>query len=280
MDGRRGLVPSNFVERVSDDEAHEATDFSHNSFLESSFHSTSERPHQQQHQHHVRLGHSITDRTETSATSDLSKAGTVPLVNGLDVDLDLEDDTEAHIVPHPHKLTLIKQLAKSIVLGWEAPPGGMTVRSYNVYVDQELRLSVPMGNPTKAVLERMNTSHKAHFVAVQSVMEHGTSDPLRCCMLVGKDVCAAPTELRVDRIMATSARLTWLPSNSSYAHAVSLNGELRELVQASRYSLRLGDLSPGLHYRVEVEAQLPSERRERKCTVTSFTTLTAGKTQK
>ncbi|XP_053086263.1 peripheral-type benzodiazepine receptor-associated protein 1 isoform X3 [Pangasianodon hypophthalmus] len=274
MDGRRGLVPSNFVERVSDDEAHEAADFSHNSFLESSFHSTSERPHQ--HQHHVRLGQSNTDKTETSATSDISKAGTVPLVNGLELDLDLEDDIEAHIVPHPHKLTLIKQLAKSIVLGWEAPPGGVTVRSYNVYVDQELRLSVPTGNPTKAVLERMDTSHKAHRVAVQSVTERGTSDPLRCCMLVGKDVSAAPTELRVERIMATSARLTWLPSNSSYAHAVSLNGELRELVQAGRYSLRLGDLMPGLHYRVEVEAQLPSERRERKCAVTSFTTLTAG----
>ncbi|MCI4394360.1 hypothetical protein PGIGA_G00167860 [Pangasianodon gigas] len=274
MDGRRGLVPSNFVERVSDDEAHEAADFSHNSFLESSFHSTSERPHQ--HQHHVRLGHNNTDKTETSATSDISKAGTVPLVNGLELDLDLEDDTEAHTVPHPHKLTLIKQLAKSIVLGWEAPPGGVTVRSYNVYVDQELRLSVPTGNPTKAVLERMDTRNKAHRVAVQSVMEHGTSDPLRCCMLVGKDVSAAPTELRVERIMATSARLTWLPSNSSYAHAVSLNGELRELVQAGRYSLRLGDLMPGLHYCVEVEAQLPSERRERKCAVTSFTTLTAG----
>ncbi|KAF4073008.1 hypothetical protein AMELA_G00254040 [Ameiurus melas] len=109
MDGRRGLVPSNFVERVSDDEAHEATDFSHNSFLESSIHSASERPHQ--HQHHVRLGHSITDRTEASATSDISKAGTVPFVNGLDLDLDLEDDTEAHIMPHPHKL---KRAASSL----------------------------------------------------------------------------------------------------------------------------------------------------------------------
>ncbi|KAK3509317.1 hypothetical protein QTP70_028544 [Hemibagrus guttatus] len=274
MDGRRGLVPSNFVERVSDDEAHEAADFSHNSFLESSFHSTTERPHP--HQHHVRIGHSMTDRTEASTTSDMSKAGTIPLVNGLDMDLDLEDDTEAHIVPHPHKLTLIKQLAKSIVLGWEAPPGGVTVQSYNVYVDQELRLSVPTGNPTKAVLERMDTAHKTHRVAVQSVTDRGSSDLLSCCMLVGKDVCAAPTELRVERIMATSARLAWLPSNSSYAHAVSLNGELCELVQAGRYSLRFSDLIPGLHYRVEVEAQLLSERRERKCAFISFTTLTAG----
>lgn len=277
MDGRRGLVPSNFVERVSDDEVHEAADFSQNSFLESSFHSTSERP--RLHQHHVRLVHSITDKMEASAISDISKAGTVPLVNGLDMDLDLEDDTEAHIVPHPHKLTLIKQLAKSIVLGWEAPPGGVTVQSYNVYLDQQLRLSVPVGNPTKAVLEQMDTSHKAQRVAVQSVMEHGASDPFCCCMLVGKDVCAAPTELRVERITATSARLTWLPSNSNYTHAVSLNGELRELVQADRYSLRLGDLMPGLHYRVEVEAQLPLEQRGRKCAVTSFTTLTAGKAQ-
>ncbi|XP_053340899.1 peripheral-type benzodiazepine receptor-associated protein 1 isoform X6 [Clarias gariepinus] len=274
MDGRRGLVPSNFVERVSDDEAHEAADFSHNSFLEGSFQSASERPHQ--HQHHMRLGHSITDRTDASAAGDISKAGTVPLVNGLDMDLDLEDDTEAYIVPPPHKVTLIKQLAKSIVLGWDAPPGGAIVRSYNVYVDQELRLNVPTGNPTKAVLERMDTSHKAHRLAVQTVMEHGTSDPLRCCMLVGKDVSAAPTELRVERIMATSARLTWLPSNSSYAHAVSLNGKVREVVQAGKYSLRLGDLIPGVHYHVEVEAQVPSERRERKCAVTSFTTLIAG----
>ncbi|XP_026988662.2 RIMS-binding protein 2-like isoform X13 [Tachysurus fulvidraco] len=272
MDGRRGLVPSNFVERVSDDEAHEATDFSHNSFLESSIHSISERPHPQ----HVRMGHSITDRTEVSATSDMSKAGTIPLVNGLDMDLDLEDDTESHIVPHPHKLTLIKQLAKSIVLGWEAPAGGVTVQSYNVYVDQELRLSVPMGSLTKAVLEKIDTGHKTHHVAVQSVTEHGTSDPLRCCMLVGKDVSAAPSRLRVERIMATSARISWLPSNSNYTHAVSLNGELCELLQAGRYSLRLGDLMPGLHYRVEVEAQLPSEPRERKCAFTSFTTLAAG----
>lgn len=268
MDGRRGLVPSNFVERVSDDEAHEATD----SFLESSIHSISERPHPQ----HVRIGHSITDRTEVSATSDMSKAGTIPLVNGLDMDLDLEDDTESHIVPHPHRLTLIKQLAKSIVLGWEAPAGGVTVQSYNVYVDQELRLSVPMGSPTKAVLEKIDTGHKTHHVAVQSVTEHGSSDPLRCCMLVGKDVSAAPSQLRVERIMATSARISWLPSNSNYTHAVSLNGELCELLQAGRHSLRLGDLMPGLHYRVEVEAQLPSEPRERKCAFTSFTTLAAG----
>ncbi|XP_060718573.1 peripheral-type benzodiazepine receptor-associated protein 1-like isoform X2 [Tachysurus vachellii] len=272
MDGRRGLVPSNFVERVSDDEAHEATDFSHNSFLESSIHSMSERPHPQ----HVRIGHSITDRTEVSATSDMSKTGTIPLVNGLDMDLDLEDDTESHIVPHPHKLTLIKQLAKSIVLGWEAPAGGVTVQSYNVYVDQELRLSVPMGSPTKAVLEKIDTGLKTHHVAVQSVTEHGTSDPLRCCMLVGKDVSAAPSQLRIERIMATSARISWLPSNSNYTHAVSLNGELCELLQAGRHSLRLGDLMPGLHYRVEVEAQLPSEPKERKCAFTSFTTLAAG----
>ncbi|TTG47519.1 Peripheral-type benzodiazepine receptor-associated protein 1 [Bagarius yarrelli] len=273
MDGRRGLVPSNFVERVSDDDAHEAPDFSHNSLLESSFHSTSERPHL--HQHYVRSGHSITDRKEASDTNDISKASTVPLVNGLDMDLDIEDDTEAHVVPHPHKLTFIKQLAKSLVLSWEAPPGA-TVQGYNVYVDQELRLSVPAGNPTKAVLEKMDLSHKAHRVAVQTVTEHGTSDPLRCCMLVGKDVFPAPTELQVERIMATSARLTWLPSNSTYAHAVCLNGKLRELVQAGRHSLHLTDLIPGVHYRVEVEAQLPSEQRARKCAVTAFTTRTAG----
>ncbi|XP_062845270.1 peripheral-type benzodiazepine receptor-associated protein 1-like [Trichomycterus rosablanca] len=273
MDGRRGLVPSNFVERVSDDDAHEAPDFSHNSFQESSFLSNSERLHQRQH--HVRFGHSTTERTEASASSENTKTPTVPLCNGLDLDLDLEEEMGTNTVPHPCKLTLIKQLGKSIVVGWEAPPV-VRIQSYNVYVDQELRLSVPTGNQTKAVLERLDLISRAHRVAVQSMTGHGTSDPLRCCMLIGKDVTPAPTDLKVERVMATSAHLTWLPSNSNYAHAVSLNGELRELAEAGRYSAHLGGLTPGLNYRVEVEAQLPTERRERKCAMTTFTTLAAG----
>ncbi|XP_048042776.1 peripheral-type benzodiazepine receptor-associated protein 1 isoform X2 [Megalobrama amblycephala] len=294
MDGRRGLVPSNFVERVSDDDfmsshPHQAGEMSHNSFQESSFHSGSERL----HQHHLRFAHSTSERTETSTTAsapgDNAKANpanpalAVPLTNGLDLDL---EEVGVDTVPYPRKLTLIKQLAKSIIIGWESPlvPAGWgSVFSYNVYVDHELRLNVPFGTQTKAVLEKLDLAQKAYRIAVQSLTERGNSDQLRCTMLVGRDVCVAPTHLHAERVTATSASLTWLPSNSNYVHIVSLNDEECELVKAGCYSLCLSNLTPNLHYSVKVEArphrtawELPPECRERKTAVTSFTTLTAG----
>ncbi|XP_027129194.1 peripheral-type benzodiazepine receptor-associated protein 1 isoform X2 [Larimichthys crocea] len=290
MDGRRGLVPSNFVERVSDDDVMtthqpETGDMSHNSLLDSSLHSAS-------HQQHLHLGVSASERTEASATSGPASAPSdsasalavpAPLTNGLDLDL---EEVGVDIVPYPRKLTLIKQLAKSIIIGWDPPlvPAGWgNVWSYNVYVDQELRLNVPFGSQTKAVLERLDINLKAYRVSVQSLTEKGLSDQLRCSLLVGRDVCVAPTQLRVERITATSANLTWLPSNSNYVHIVSLNEEECELVKAGCYSLCLNNLLPSLQYTVKVEArphrtpwELPVERREHRSATITFTTLMAG----
>ncbi|XP_030648809.1 peripheral-type benzodiazepine receptor-associated protein 1 [Chanos chanos] len=292
MDGRRGLVPSNFVERVSDDDIMnsqptEAGDLSHNSFQDSSLHSGSERFHQR----HLRFAPSASERTEasttTSAPADPNKANsptlTVPITNGLDLDL---EEVGVDSVPYPRKLTLIKQLAKSIIIGWDPPlvPAGWgSVYSYNVFVDQELRLNVAFGAQTKAVLERLDLTQKTYRVAVQSLTEKGNSDLLRCSMLVGRDVSVAPSQLRVDRVTATSASLTWLPSNSNYVHIVSLNDEECELVKAGCYILCLSNLTPNQHYRVKVEArphrtpwELSAERRECRSAVTTFTTSMAG----
>ncbi|XP_008288768.1 peripheral-type benzodiazepine receptor-associated protein 1 [Stegastes partitus] len=290
MDGRRGLVPSNFVERVSDDDvmsSHhpETVDASHNSLLDSSLHSAS-------HQHHLHTGVSASERTEATAASGPASAASdsasalavpAPLTNGLDLDL---EEVGVDIVPYPRKLTLIKQLAKSIIIGWDPPlvPAGWgNVWSYNVYVDQELRLNVPFGSQTKAVLERLDINLKAYRVSVQSLTEKGLSDQLRCTLLVGRDVCVAPTQLRVERVTATSANLTWLPSNSNYVHIVSLNEEECELVKAGCYSLCLNNLLPSLQYTVKVEArphrtpwELPVERREHRSATITFNTLMAG----
>ncbi|XP_013767528.1 peripheral-type benzodiazepine receptor-associated protein 1 isoform X16 [Pundamilia nyererei] len=293
MDGRRGLVPSNFVERVSDDDVMsthhpEMVDMSHNSLIDSSLHSAI-------HQHRLHVGVSTSERTEASAASgpasgpasapsDSASALAVPapLTNGLDLDL---EEVGVDIVPYPRKLTLIKQLAKSIIIGWDPPlvPAGWgNVWSYNVYVDQELRLNVPFGAQTKAVLERLDINLKAYRVSVQSLTEKGLSDQLRCSMLVGRDVSVAPTQLRVERITATNANLTWLPSNSNYVHIVSLNDEECELVKAGCYSLCLNNLLPSLQYTVKVEArphrtpwELPVERREHRSATITFTTLMA-----
>uniref|UniRef100_A0A8C5HDP7 RIMS-binding protein 2 n=1 Tax=Gouania willdenowi TaxID=441366 RepID=A0A8C5HDP7_GOUWI len=290
MDGQRGLVPSNFVDRVSDDDVMstyhpETGDMSHNSLLDSSLHSAT-------HQQHLHTGVIASERTEALTASSLAAAPSdqasafavpAPLTNGLDLDL---EEVGVDIVPYPRKLTLIKQLAKSIIIGWDPPlvPAGWgNVWSYNVYVDQELRLNVPFGSQTKAVLERLDINLKAYRVSVQSLTEKGLSDQLCCSMLVGRDVCVAPTQLCVERVTATSANLSWLPSNSNYVHIVSLNEEECELVKAGCYSLCLNNLLPSLQYMVKLEArphrtpwELPVERREHRSTTITFTTLMAG----
>ncbi|XP_061754235.1 RIMS-binding protein 2 isoform X9 [Nerophis ophidion] len=287
MDGRRGLVPSNFVERLSDDDVmgshpEETSDMSHNTLLNSSLHSAS-------NQHHLHTGVHASERTEAfsasgpaSASSNSALGVSAPLTNGLDLDL---EEMEVDTVPYPRKLKLIKQLAKSIIISWDPPlvPAGWgNVWSYNVYVDQELRLNVPFGAQTKAVLERLDINLKAYRVSVQSLTEKGLSDQLRCSMLIGRDVCVAPTQLRVDSITATSASLSWLPCNSNYVHIVSLNEQECELVKAGCYSLCLNKLLPSQQYTVKVEArphrtawELPVERREHRSATINFSTLMA-----
>lgn len=247
MDGRRGLVPSNFVERVSDDDMMslhppEASELSHSSFQDSSLHS----------EKHLRFSLNSSGRAEPPPVPEKAQA---PLTNGLDLDV---EEVGVDSVPYPRKLTLIKQLAKSIIIGWDPPlvPAGWgNVWSYNVFVDDDLRLNVPFGAQTKAVLERLDVGLKSYRVSVQSLTDKGSSDQLRCSLLVGRDVGVAPAQLKVDCISATSANLTWLPSNSNYVHVVSLNDEERELVKAGSYSLCLSNLEPNRQYRVKVEAR-------------------------
>ncbi|XP_048873366.1 RIMS-binding protein 2 isoform X2 [Brienomyrus brachyistius] len=282
MDGRRGLVPSNFVERVSDDDVMnlhppEAGELSHGSFQEFSFQSSSEKL--------LRFSITSLEKTETPAPAEHApRKSPAPLTNGLDLDV---EDMGVDIVPYPRKLTIIKQLVKSVIISWDpplAPCGWAGVCSYNVYVDDDLRVSVPLGSQTKAVLEQLDIAERCYRISVQSLTDRAASDRLRCSLLVGRDVSAAPAMLKVERITATSASLNWLPSNSNYAHVVHLDDEEYELVRAGCYSLCLGNLKPNTAYQVRVEAQpppnmpweLPPGIPEHRSALTSFTTLTAG----
>lgn len=196
------------------------------------------------------------------------------------------DDIGEDIVPYPRKLTLIKQLAKSVIVGWEppaVPPGWGTVSGYTVLVDTEPRLSLPLGARTKALVEKLDTAACTYRISVQCVTSRGVSDALRCTLLVGKDVVVAPSHLRVDGITQISAHLSWLPTNSNYSHVIFLNEEEFDVVKAARYKYQLLNLRPSTAYEVRVLArphqmpwQLPLEQREKKEASVEFSTLPAG----
>ncbi|NXU35789.1 RIMB1 protein, partial [Drymodes brunneopygia] len=270
MDGRRGLVPSNFVERVSDDDLMmflppELSDLTHSSYQEKSL---------------VSASTSSGDKSEFS----IEESSLSPLASRAEGD---QEETVSHTaVPYPRKLTLIKQLARSIVVGWEPPllPAGCPdIQSYNIYVDEELRQNVKSGLQTKAVIEKLDLHRRAYRVSVQTVTEHGSSDKLRCTFFVGQDFGMAPTMLKVRSVTATSAEVTWLPCNSNYSHGVYLNGQECDVTKPGVYWYTFRNLQPSTQYVAKLEArpmktpweEVP-EGQEQDSAVIHFTTPLAG----
>uniref|UniRef100_A0A8C8DKR8 RIMS-binding protein 2 n=1 Tax=Oryzias sinensis TaxID=183150 RepID=A0A8C8DKR8_9TELE len=252
LDGQRGLVPSNFVEFVQD----------------------KEKP----------TGEGGNDLGPLEHTS----LALVPVDGGTSQDggtLDPEDLAE-DVVPYPRKINLIKQLARSVIVAWEPPVvplGWGNITGYNVLVDGEIRASMPYGSRTKCLLEKLDLDACVYRVSVQSATDRGLSDELRCTLLVGANVVVAPYGLRVDDIQQDTAELSWLPSNSNYAHTVFLDGVEHALVKSGRYRLRFHNLKPLTVYKVTVVAQphqmpwqLPLEQRERKEAGVEFCTQAAG----
>ncbi|XP_056123901.1 RIMS-binding protein 2 isoform X28 [Rhinichthys klamathensis goyatoka] len=300
LDGQQGLVPSNFVDFVQDEELpsiplldriKEPSYLNHSPpSMPSSAVST--------------LSTLLSDRldalgsgtgTGTSSSSGVSSLGMSiglgmdflgPCSNGtgtLDVNI---DEIGEDIVPYPRRITLIKQLAKSVIISWEPPvvlPGWTPISGYNVLVDQEVRMSVPFGGRTKSLIEKLNLASCTHRISIQSMTERGLSDPLRCTLLVGKDVVVAPYYLRVENITQVSAELTWMPSNSNYSHMIFLNDGEYDVVKPGGYKYHFYNLKPMTVYKIRVVArphqmpwQLPLEQREKKEVSVEFCTQPAG----
>ncbi|XP_067269560.1 RIMS-binding protein 2 isoform X28 [Pseudorasbora parva] len=300
MDGQQGLVPSNFVDFVQDEELPSIPlldRIKEPSYLN---HSPTSMPSSAVSTLSTLLSERLDalgsgTGTGTSSSSGVSSLG---MSMGLGMDflgtcsngtgtLDVNiDEIGEDIVPYPRRITLIKQLAKSVIISWDPPvvlPGWTSISGYNVLVDQEVRMSVPFGGRTKSLIEKLNLASCTHRISIQSMTERGLSDPLRCTLLVGKDVVVAPYYLRVENITQVSAELTWMPSNSNYSHMIFLNDVEYDVVKPGGYKYHFYNLKPMTVYKIRVVArphqmpwQLPLEQREKKEVSMEFCTQPAG----
>ncbi|KAM7391644.1 hypothetical protein PAMP_022320 [Pampus punctatissimus] len=289
LDGQRGLVPSNFVDFVQDEETpsiqHRDTVAKEPGYLNHSSLGTQ------------RLGVGTGIGTDISSLLSDSKPDCLSTSSlGMDLlgsssngtgTLDVSiDEVGEDIVPYPRRINLIKQLAKSVIIGWDppvVPPGWGSISGYNVLVDKEVRMSVPYGGRTKSLIEKLNLATNTYRISVQSITDRGPSDELRCTLLVGKDVVVAPYYLRVDSITQVSAELSWMPSNSNYSHTIFLNGAEYDMVKAGGYKYKFLNLKPMAVYKVKVVAQphqvpwqLPMEQREKREISVEFCTQHSG----
>ncbi|XP_058020507.1 peripheral-type benzodiazepine receptor-associated protein 1 [Ahaetulla prasina] len=243
MDGRRGLVPSNFVERLADDDLvtflpQELHDLSQSSPLERSF-----------------LSISISSGERSDYSSEEFNASTAPSR----LEGDQGEGGISVAVPYPRKVTLIKQFASSLLVTWDPPlvPSGscLDVQSYNVYVDTELRENVKASSQMKAMIDKLDLKTKAYRVSIQSVSEKGSSDRLQCTFLVGCGFVLAPSQLQVRSVKATSVELSWMSSNSNFPHTIYLNGGACDIVKAGIYWYTFRNLNPNTSYIATVEIQ-------------------------
>ncbi|XP_062273363.1 RIMS-binding protein 2 isoform X2 [Scomber scombrus] len=289
LDGQRGLVPSNFVDFVQDEETpsvqHRDTVAKEPGYLNHSSLGTQ------------RLGVSTGIGTGISSLLSDSKLDCLSTSSlGMDLlgsssngtgTLDVSiDEIGEDIVPYPRRINLIKQLAKSVIIGWDppvVPPGWGSISGYNVLVDKEVRMSVPYGGRTKSLIEKLNLATNTYRISVQSITDRGPSDELRCTLLVGKDVVVAPYYLRVDSITQASAELSWMPSNSNYSHTIFLNGAEYDMVKAGGYKYKFLNLKPVTVHKVKVAAQphqvpwqLPMDQRDKREISVEFCTQPTG----
>ncbi|KAF6216072.1 hypothetical protein GE061_000410 [Apolygus lucorum] len=247
LDGRRGLVPSNFVQKLVGDDL---LDF-HQSVvqgLRDCDDSASTNIPQDLDYHHGISGDFYSKRT----------------IGDYDLGDILEEEEEEEDIDHtgegpvaaPKQLTLERQLNKSILIGWNPPDTpSPQIDCYHVYVDRVLKVTVKASERTRALVEGVD-SNRPHRISVRSVTANRrTSRDAACTMVIGKDVPLGPTNVKASRVTATSAVISWLPSNSNYQHTVCVNNVELRTVKPGVYRHTITGLAANTVYRVTVRAK-------------------------
>ncbi|KAK9300232.1 hypothetical protein QLX08_007001 [Tetragonisca angustula] len=244
LDGRRGLVPANFVQKLVGDDLLEF--------------------------HQAVLG--LRDVDDSASTN-------IPQCYLQDIDLELaaleegnrnrqaelsayaeldniaEEDEQEPPVPAPQHLTLERQLNKSVLIGWTAPDNTHQLESYHVYVDGVLKVTVKATERTRALVEGVDST-RPHRISVRSVTHsRRTSRDAACTMVIGKDVALGPTAVKASNVTATSAVISWMPSNSNHQHVVCVNNVEVRTVKPGVYRHTITGLAPSTIYRVTVKAK-------------------------
>lgn len=259
LDGRKGLVPSNFVERL---EGEELIEFYKSVVMgigdgddsvctsipqDLDFISSDE-------------GAEEPNKCFTSRKATLSHYASC-------TDLDMtEDEGEAtapsnqQFVPAPKHLTLETQPNKSMLVGWnvpEAAPG--LISSYQVLVDGEVMATVKAESAEsnlKTTVPALVEPAQIHRISVKAIgTNNKSSNEASCTMIVGKDAPLGPTALRATRIRTTSATVSWMPSNTNFLHTLCLNNLEVRTVKQGVFKHTIAGLTPNTIYKVTVRAK-------------------------
>ncbi|XP_055929859.1 RIMS-binding protein 2-like isoform X1 [Argiope bruennichi] len=255
LDGRKGLVPSNFVEKLTGEELFE-------------FHATVLYGNRDSDDSSVSF--SYAQDMEMTVSDDLLHPDDFHRMNDYvdledieDMDKDNEDNEVVKDdenfergVPPPQRLILERQMNKSLLIGWVPPdvkPG--KIEGYHVYVDGVPKATIKFSERTRALIEGVDSS-RPHRISVRSISNTGLhSKDAACTIVVGKDFPLAPTCVKASHITASSALISWLPSNSNFQHVIAVNSVEVKVVKPGCFRHLVTGLSPNTLYRVSVRVK-------------------------
>ncbi|WAR02095.1 RIMB1-like protein [Mya arenaria] len=258
LDGRRGLVPSNFIEKVAEEDmgdfhaamanaGHEDDSTAANSVAVPDLDSSDdlEKPDDLEQD----------SRLRADITSDLDNIDEEDENNFISSHRQSKDLIHTG-APFPRNLQLDRQLASSILVSWQ-PPDNVDladIRSYHVFLDGDFKMLVRGNERTKALLENVE-SRKIHRVSVRCISSQGQSHDNQCTILVGKDVIPAPFDLRVFDITANTVTITWTPGDSRLHHAIFVNNVEAWVAKPGVFSYTVTGLSPATSHTVKIQAK-------------------------
>ena len=267
LDGRRGLVPSNFVEKL---EGEELFDFHQQVVLglgdcddsvctsipqDLDFMSADEG--MEPDSKPIRKS----SQPLPVANNDFSKSwATLPQYASC-TDLDMtEDDDDQELglkggqVPCPRHLTFEPQQNRSVVIAWSPPEiKAHLICSYQVIVDSTLYTAVK--GTLKTTINNLDLSY-IHRISVKSVTkDNKVSNEAGCTMVIGKDAPMRPTSVKATKVSSTSATISWIPSNTNFMHAIIVNNCEVKTVKQGVFKHSIAGLSPNTTYKVKVRAK-------------------------
>ena len=275
LDGRRGLVPSNFVEKL---EGEELFDFHQQVVLglgdcddsvctsipqDLDFMSSDEMDNPDDSKKPMRnkkFSSSSSAMSEAQSTSTLQKTQPLLPQYASCTDLDMtEDEDGAEMVikgiPCPRLLTFEPQQNRSVVIGWSPPDvKSNLINAYQVIIDSSVHATV---KPTdlKATVNNLDLSY-IHRISVKGVNSNNkTSNEAGCTMVIGKDAPLRPTSVKATQVTSTSVTLTWIPSNTNFMHAIIVNNCEVKTVKQGVFKHSLAGLSPNTTYKLKVRAK-------------------------
>ncbi|CAH1118371.1 unnamed protein product [Phaedon cochleariae] len=215
LDGRRGLVPSHFVQRLIGDDLLEF----HQAVLSTL------------REEEINQENFAADVQRLNELAEMAEAHEDDGPEGETADL-----LFSVLVPAPRQLTLERQLNKSVLISWTAPDGigpGNQIESYHVYVDGPHRISV------RSVTANRRTSRDAACTMIIGRDTHSLG----------------PSAVRASNITSTSSVISWLPANSNHQHVVCVNNVEVRTVKPGVYRHTITGLAPNTQYRVTVRAK-------------------------